>query len=156
LGRSGQRNPRSGESSHGAGINDAGDVAGSSTRDAEITTLHACRYTGAPGAGGEMVDVAPALSINSFGNAINNTAQVAGTFEFEYPVEESGAIIASSAFRYTGTPDAGGIAADLGTLGGLNSYGAGINDAGQCRRNFRADGRRHLACLPIHRHGGIE
>jgi len=35
------------------------------------------------------------------------------------------------AFRYTGTPGAGGAMADLGTLGGLLSTGLAINNAGQ-------------------------
>jgi hypothetical protein len=34
------------------------------------------------------------------------------------------------AFRYTGTPGSGGAMADLGTVGGTNSYGYHINDAG--------------------------
>jgi probable HAF family extracellular repeat protein len=38
---------------------------------------------------------------------------------------------ARHAFRYDGTPGAGGIMRDLGTLGGTNSLGWGVNDAGQ-------------------------
>ena len=34
------------------------------------------------------------------------------------------------AFRYTGTPGSGGAMVDLGTLGGANSKGFDINDAG--------------------------
>jgi len=35
------------------------------------------------------------------------------------------------AFRYDGTPGSGGVMRDLGTLGGRNSFGFDINDAGQ-------------------------
>jgi probable HAF family extracellular repeat protein len=38
---------------------------------------------------------------------------------------------AEHAFRYDGTPGSGGVMRDLGTLGGTNSKGYGVNDAGQ-------------------------
>jgi probable HAF family extracellular repeat protein len=38
---------------------------------------------------------------------------------------------AAHAFRYDGTPGSGGVMHDLGTLGGTNSIGLAVNDAGQ-------------------------
>ena len=60
---------------------------------------------------------------SSAGQAINASEQVAG-----YSTTASNV---SRAFRYSGTPGAGGAMADLGTLGGNSSYSEGINDAGQ-------------------------
>jgi probable HAF family extracellular repeat protein len=112
-------------------INDAGQVTGQADTafNGGNGARHAFRYTGTPGSGGAMADLG---TLNgggySFGYAINNAGQVTGysetpgiTFGNHNP----------HAFRYTGTPGAGGAMADLGTLGGPFSYGYGINDAGQ-------------------------
>jgi probable HAF family extracellular repeat protein len=84
------------------------------------------------GVGARRVNAAPGNIFNlgtlggtqSVGNAINNTGQVAG---FSLATGDP----ARHAFRYDGTPGAGGAMADLGTLGGAGSTGYGINAAGQ-------------------------
>src|SRR5688572_9688380 len=59
----------------------------------------------------------------SVGYAVNDAGQVAG-----YSTSTDGRRFA---FRYDGTPGAGGVMRDLGTLGGTSSIGYGINNAGQ-------------------------
>jgi probable HAF family extracellular repeat protein len=63
------------------------------------------------------------LGESSYGYAINNAGQVSG-----HSYNTSTAV---RAFLYTGTPGAGGLMADLGTLGGTSSGGVGINALGQ-------------------------
>jgi probable HAF family extracellular repeat protein len=62
------------------------------------------------------------LGGNGKGYGINDAGQVAG---------ESDTTHGPHAFRYSGTPGSGGAMADLGTLGGGESYGRGINNSGQ-------------------------
>jgi probable HAF family extracellular repeat protein len=109
----------------GHGINSSGQVAG--TSPAGNNPPRAFRYSDTPGgAGGAMVDLGTlgGTFSNSFGRAINDAGQVAG-----YGDPAGGSDY--HAFRYTGTPGSGGAMADLGTLGGLESHGWGINNAGQ-------------------------
>jgi probable HAF family extracellular repeat protein len=60
----------------------------------------------------------------SSAHAVNSAGQVAGT-------SLTTSYAAYHAFRYDGTPGAGGVMRDLGTFGGTPSRGRGINDAGQ-------------------------
>jgi probable HAF family extracellular repeat protein len=60
----------------------------------------------------------------SYGLAINDAGQVAGDSQI------TGSTV-THAFRYDGTPGAGGVMRDLSTLGGTESYGLAVNDAGQ-------------------------
>jgi probable HAF family extracellular repeat protein len=116
-----------GRDSVGLGINDAGQVTGWSGENGKGG--HAFRYTGAPGRPGVMEDlgVLPGATLdNSVGYAINNAGQVTGYSRAPHPVERR-------AFRYTGTPGAGGFIQDLGTLDTFygESWGLAINSAGQ-------------------------
>ena len=61
---------------------------------------------------------------SSSGYGINAAGQVSGRVS-------DGVLINGRAFRYDGTPGAGGVMRDLGTLGGSRSSGYGINSAGQ-------------------------
>lgn len=64
------------------------------------------------------------ISPSSNGYAINEAGAVAG---YCYNTNQS----AARAFRYDGTPGAGGVMRDLGTLGGTSSIGYGVNASGQ-------------------------
>src|SRR2546422_44480 len=66
-----------GTDSLGSGINDAGQVPGSSSRTGDAAP-HASRYTGTPGSGGAMVDLGTLGGTFSSGLAINGIGQVAG------------------------------------------------------------------------------
>jgi probable HAF family extracellular repeat protein len=108
--------------SAGSGVNDAGQVAGSSNRDGGINN-HAIRYDGTPGSGGVMLDL-HTFGAESVGAAVNNAGQVAGWwFHFGVP--------GNHAFRYDGTPGSDGVMHDLGTLGGADADARAINDSGQ-------------------------
>jgi probable HAF family extracellular repeat protein len=110
--------------SFGHSINDSGQVAGISS--VPTAYLHAFRYSGTPGADGAMSDLGTlgAATATSFGYGINATGQVTGTSNQTF----EGVF---RAFRYTGTPGAGGAMYSLGTLGGSDSEGYAINDSGQ-------------------------
>ncbi len=117
----------------GYGINGSGQVAG--TTYPSNAPPHAFRYSGTPGAGGALVNLDPGGTFfSSYGRAVNDAGQVAGYAE---PAGGSN----FHAFRYTGTPGSGGAMVDLGTLGGNESRGWGINNAGQVAGSSqRSDG----------------
>ena len=126
-----------GDNSYGNAINDAGQVAGDSFIPGG--GLRAFRYDGTPGAGGVMRNLGTVSGgTRSDGDGINAAGQVAGT-------NERGSFgTIKRAFRYDGTPGAGGVMRELGTLGGAVSYGFGINAAGPrwCRRRRTSCRRR--------------
>jgi probable HAF family extracellular repeat protein len=103
--------------SSGSAINASGQVTGRSAKPGD-TTNDAFLYTGTPGSGGVMLDL-----VGGSGDAINTSGQVAGTREVD--------VSHLHAFRYIGTPGSGGTMVDLGTLGGADSGGYGINATGQ-------------------------
>jgi MYXO-CTERM domain-containing protein len=132
-----------GYGSLGSGINDAGQIAGSSTLRGDEPT-RAFRYDGTPGQGGVMRDLGTLPGgTDSGGSAINNAGQVVG-------YSSTAVRFTNHAFRYDGTPGAGGVMHDLGTLGGTESVAWGINGSGQVvgsstradstTRAFRYDG----------------
>jgi len=115
-----------GTESRGEAVNTSGQIAGSS-RTNPSNTYHAFAYSGAPGNGGVMADLGTLGGSESEGHAINAAGQIAGSSR----ITGGGTQTNFHAFRYTGTPGAGGSMADLGTLGGFESYGTGINSSGQ-------------------------
>jgi probable HAF family extracellular repeat protein len=118
-----------GTSSDAAGINAAGQVVGAgATRFDEAS--HAYRYVGTPGSGGVMQDLGTLGGNNSDARGINAAGQVVG-YSDGVSIDPETTPSPVHAFLYTGTPGAGGVMADLGTLGGSTSYAFSINDAGQ-------------------------
>jgi probable HAF family extracellular repeat protein len=105
--------------SNGSGINDVGQVTGSSNIAGPHTPFHAFRRDE-----GGMRDLGTLGGTGSGGSGINNAGQVTGSSQISGDA-------AWHAFLYTGTPGAGGVMHGLDTLGGSNSYGSGINDSGQ-------------------------
>jgi probable HAF family extracellular repeat protein len=117
-----------GGDSFGWALNDAGQVAGESYLPGN-TAVRAFRYDGTPGGGGVMRDLGTLGGQNSRGFGINNAGQVGGFSEIA-PGAPFGDT-AYHAFRYDGTPGSGGVMRDLGTLGGRESFGGSVNDAGR-------------------------
>jgi probable HAF family extracellular repeat protein len=108
-------------------INDFGQVTGgSSFIPGDTLGSHAFRYDGTPGSGGVMHDLGTLGGSGSRGYGINNAGQVTGNSLLGATSADP-----THAFRYDGTPGSGGVMRDLGTLGGTNSFGVDVNDAGQ-------------------------
>ena len=87
-----------GAESRGRGVNDAGQVVGSSYTSAGWQ--RAFLYSGMPGNGGTMSDLGTLGWMESIGYAINASGQIAGN-SYTSPS------INLHAFRYTGTPGSG-------------------------------------------------
>jgi probable HAF family extracellular repeat protein len=113
-----------GEQSRSFGINAAGQVTGYS--NSEDNTNHAFRFTRNSGSGGILADLHAPDDYDSYGYAINDAGQVTGARSMMI-----GPSYYERAFLYSGTPGSDGAMADLGTLGGSDSYGRGINAFGQ-------------------------
>ena len=81
-----------------------------------------------------------ALALVTLGGSVPASAAVATIYNLDGTISVSSAINASGQFagsngqhavRYTGIPGSGGVAEDLGTLGGAGSGSNGINASGQ-------------------------
>jgi probable HAF family extracellular repeat protein len=116
-----------GTESFGSGLNASGQVAG-----AAYTTGSAAYHTflwkpNTPnGASGTKIDLGTLGGTESFGNGLNASVQVTGE---SFTTGDA----AERAFLWKPTTPGGasGTMYNLGTLGGTNSYGYGINAAGQ-------------------------
>jgi probable HAF family extracellular repeat protein len=111
-----------GRHSRARGINNAGQIAGTSEPVAYVD--HAFRYTVGPDGQGNMEDLGALPGANaSNGNAINNLGQVVG----QAMVPAASGFWPYHAFLYSGS----GPMADLGTVGAYAQTEAyGINDSG--------------------------
>lgn len=121
-----------GQFSSAKAINDSGQVAGYASLPpdgANPTVYRAFRYTGNPGFGGAMADLGTLGGPDSVAYGINNAGVVVGEADVSYDPNTGDRV--THAFRYTGTPGAGGAMTDLGTLGGPNSVAASINNYSQ-------------------------
>ncbi len=111
-----------GAASGGSGVNDAGQVSGSSAITNGSAT-HGFLYSSGGmndlGTLGDPSQVGKLGGPDSYGFGINNSGQVTG---YSTIVNGSG----NHAFLYSS-----GRLSDLGTLGGSSSYGYGINDSAQ-------------------------
>ena len=116
-----------GTESFGSGLNASGQVAGASytTGDAAYHTF-LWKPTTPNGASGTKTDLGTLGGTHSFGNGLNASGQVAGE---SFTTGDA----ATHAFLWKPTTPGGasGTMHDLLTLGGTNSYGYGINAAGQ-------------------------
>jgi probable HAF family extracellular repeat protein len=121
----------SGDESAGSAVNDFGQVVGA----ADVgSAQHAFLYTGVPGSGGAMADLGTLhFGFQSVATDINNSGQITGQSDTGEIIPYVGAV--SHAFLYSGVPGNGGSMTDLGSLGGRQSQGTSINDAGQVAGN---------------------
>ena len=113
-----------GTESSGSALNAGGQVAGSSYTTGDAAQ-HA--YLWKPTvSGGAMTDLGTLGGTQSFGNGLNANGQVAGE---SFTTSDA----ATHAFIWKPTTPGGasGTMYNLGTLGGTNSYGYGINASGQ-------------------------
>jgi probable HAF family extracellular repeat protein len=112
-----------GSYSSASGINDAGQVVGTSQTD--NGQYHA--FITGPNGGG-MTDLGTLGGDNSHASGINDTGQVVGVSETDN----------GQTHAFITGPDGAGMT-DLGTLGGDYSWASGINDMGQVVGNSAAD-----------------
>jgi probable HAF family extracellular repeat protein len=116
-----------GPESFGTGLNAGGQGAGASYTSGG-TAYHTFLWkpTTPNGASGTMTDLGTLGGTESFGNGLNASGQVAGE-------SSTTGDAATHAFLWKPTTPGGasGTMYNLGTLGGTNSYGYGINAAGQ-------------------------
>jgi probable HAF family extracellular repeat protein len=118
--------------SRGYSINSSGQIAVTSFQAFGQGT--ASRYDGTPGAGGVLRNLGTLPGYQtSFAYGVNSSGQVAGY------AQGATTVTPTRAFRYEGTPGAGGVMLDLGTLGGVSSQGLAINNLGQMTGNAETD-----------------
>lgn len=116
-----------GTESFGSGLNTSGQVAGASyTTGGAAYHTFLWKPTTPNGASGTKTDLGTLDGTYSFGNGLNASGQVAGE-------SSTTGDAATHAFLWKPTTPGGasGTMHDLLTLGGTNSYGYGINAAGQ-------------------------
>lgn len=118
--------------SRGYSINSSGQIAVTSVQLFGQGT--ASRYDGTPGAGGVLRNLGTLPGYQtSFAYGVNSSGQVAGY------AQGATVFTPSRAFRYDGTPGAGGVMSDLGTLGGVSSRAFAINNLGQLTGDAETD-----------------
>jgi probable HAF family extracellular repeat protein len=118
--------------SRGYSINSSGQVAVSSVQPFGQGT--ASRYDGTPGSGGVLRNLGTLPGYQtSFAYGVNESGQVAGY------AQGATTVTPTRAFRYDGTPGAGGVMSDLGTLGGVSSRALAINNLGQVTGDAETD-----------------
>src|SRR6476659_3615711 len=116
-----------GTESSGSALNAGGQVTGSSYTIGDAGQhAYLWKPTVSGGASGAMTDLGTLGGTQSFGNGLNASGQVAGE---SFTTDDA----ASRAFLWKPTTPGGasGTMYNLGTLGGTNSYGYGINTSGE-------------------------
>ena len=110
------------------GINNSGQIVGSYTPSGS-SAPRAFRYSGTPGSDGMRFDLGTLGGPTSIGYGISPNGLVTGWSLT--PTPPVFGVAGNHAFLYSGTPGVNGKMTDLGTLGGQESYGVGVNDGGQ-------------------------